>query len=552
MVDHKLYTYRNRDLVARQERRQISRGGTGDSLAELARLIGQGANGGRYNTHSPARSADGGFSGLNWAVEKTYPEQRQQGEVAPRRAHQSESDAAVPQERSHEKEPPPGRYFSGPADKFNSSHEDGEHPAAVDNVQYRDDRQPVSLGGDRRPPVFPSDQVPTFLLTASDGRHDANTEPAETGEVYGADDYYVDVPDPRRRDGLIVVAVLALAVLGTAGTFAYRAMFGGSALPTASAVTKTGNWPNKIVSNYGDDRRSDSNQTPIASADPSEELVSREEKPLDIQGPPKTAPRVISTIPISPNSSAPSLGAPGSAAVAPLGPAPAPAVAPPEPTAESVPLVAAAEAPGLPELKKIHTVTIRSDWPDSVGDAPATPMAASVSPLAPAPVPAPGSPEPKKIHTVTIRSDGSGRTNTSVAARNATSERRPSAAAAPPVGNQPMSPTPRDSVRSRHDGRDGNRCGGVVPRGLCGSGGLRKQGGRCPHGLSNAPDQVPQAARQARAYRAPHGSRCQGDLLPGHGRPLCVNGRCDSHVQYPESCRRQLSCSEKLRSGKAE
>jgi hypothetical protein len=119
------------------------------------------------------------------------------------------------------------------------------------------------------------------------------------------------------------VAVLALAVLGTAGTFAYRAMFGGSALPAASAVTKTGNWPNKIVSNYGDDRRSDSNQTPMASADPSEELVSREEKPLDIHGP-KTAPRVISTIPISPNSSAPSLGAPGSAAVAPLGPAPAP------------------------------------------------------------------------------------------------------------------------------------------------------------------------------------------------------------------------------------
>ena len=81
------------------------------------------------------------------------------------------------------------------------------------------------------------------------------------------------------------MAVLALAVLGTAGTFAYRAMFGGSALPAASAVTKTGNWPNKIVSNYGDDRRSDSNQTPMASADPSEELVSREEKPLDIQGP---------------------------------------------------------------------------------------------------------------------------------------------------------------------------------------------------------------------------------------------------------------------------
>ena len=255
MVDHKLYTYRNRDLVARQERRQISRGGTGNSLAELARLIGQGTDGGRYDTHSPARSADGGSSGFNRAAEKAYPEQRQQGEVAPRRARRPESDGAVPQERSNEKEPPPGRYFSRPAVRFNGFHEDGEHPAAVDDVQCRDDRQPVSLGGDHRPPVFPSDQVPTFLL--ADGRHDADTQPAETGEVYGADDYYVDLPDPRRRDGLIVVAVLALAVLGTAGTFAYRAMFGGSALPAASAIIKTGNWPNKIVSNYGDDQRSE-------------------------------------------------------------------------------------------------------------------------------------------------------------------------------------------------------------------------------------------------------------------------------------------------------
>ena len=116
MIDHKFDTFRSRDPDARQERGQAARRGTGDSLPELARLIGQGANGGPYNTHSPARSADGGFSGLNWATEKAYHEQRQQGEVAPRRAHQSESYAAVPQERSNEKEPPPGRYFSGPAE----------------------------------------------------------------------------------------------------------------------------------------------------------------------------------------------------------------------------------------------------------------------------------------------------------------------------------------------------------------------------------------------------------------------------------------------------
>ena len=111
MIDHKFDTFRSRDPDARQERGQAARRGTGDSLAELARVIGQGANGGRHDRYSPARSADGGFSGLNCAAEKAYHEQRQQGEVAPRRAHQSESYVAVPQERSNEKEPLPGRYF---------------------------------------------------------------------------------------------------------------------------------------------------------------------------------------------------------------------------------------------------------------------------------------------------------------------------------------------------------------------------------------------------------------------------------------------------------
>jgi len=123
MIDHKFDTLRSRDPDARQERGQAARRGTGDSLAELARVIGQGANGGRHDRYSPARSADGGFPGLNCAAEKAYHEQRQQGEVAPRRAHQSESYVAVPQERSNEKEPLPGRYFSDPPTNLMASME---------------------------------------------------------------------------------------------------------------------------------------------------------------------------------------------------------------------------------------------------------------------------------------------------------------------------------------------------------------------------------------------------------------------------------------------
>ena len=61
MIDHKFDTFRSRDPDARQERGQAARRGTGDSLAELAWLIGQGANGGRHNTHSPHAQPTEGF-----------------------------------------------------------------------------------------------------------------------------------------------------------------------------------------------------------------------------------------------------------------------------------------------------------------------------------------------------------------------------------------------------------------------------------------------------------------------------------------------------------
>jgi hypothetical protein len=54
----------------------------------------------------------------------------------------------------------------------------------------------------------------------------ADIQAVAIGGAYGADHYHDDVPGWRWRGGLLVVmAVIALAVL--AGTFAYRAVFGG-------------------------------------------------------------------------------------------------------------------------------------------------------------------------------------------------------------------------------------------------------------------------------------------------------------------------------------
>ena len=50
------------------------------------------------------------------------------------------------------------------------------------------------------------------------------------------EDYYDDVPPPRRRMGIMAIAaVFALAVIGTAGAFGYRALFGSFRTASAAA-----------------------------------------------------------------------------------------------------------------------------------------------------------------------------------------------------------------------------------------------------------------------------------------------------------------------------
>ena len=120
-----------------------------------------------------------------------------------------------------------------------------------DNMQSRDHGQPASPDRDDRPPALPSRQAPIFLPTASDDRNNTDIQAVAIGEAYGADHYHDDVPGSRWRDGLLVLmAVLALAVL--AGTFAYRAMFGGSVFPALPPIIKAGAGPNDIVQNNSD------------------------------------------------------------------------------------------------------------------------------------------------------------------------------------------------------------------------------------------------------------------------------------------------------------
>lgn len=99
------------------------------------------------------------------------------------------------------------------------------------------------------------------------------------------DEFYDDGPSGGRRKGLLtVVAVLGLAVIGTAGAFGYRSMFSSSGSSAPPPVIRASGEPSKVapppamvdqsVSKFSYDRFGDAGKD--------EQVVRREEKPVDL------------------------------------------------------------------------------------------------------------------------------------------------------------------------------------------------------------------------------------------------------------------------------
>ena len=89
----------------------------------------------------------------------------------------------------------------------------------------------------------------------------------------------------------LVMAILSLALVGSAGAFGYRNMFGGSNLPTP--IMTASNELNRIVAASSQPQAKDSgNASQVGAATPRsiEKLISREEQPVTIE--PPTLPRV--------------------------------------------------------------------------------------------------------------------------------------------------------------------------------------------------------------------------------------------------------------------
>lgn len=183
-------------------------------------------------------------------------------------------------------------------------------------------------------------------------------QPGDAPYSEGEEDYYdEDRPPPRRRVGVLAIAaVFALAVIGTAGAYGYRAMFGSiSAGPPP--VIKADATPAKIVPPKKDVQSAKLINDRIGEQ--GEKLVSREEKPVDLAI--KTPGALTQGQRVADASPAPVLGS---------------GVVGPDP-------------------KKVHTIIIRPDQPAGNNAFPVVAAAPQEPPAAPAADPKPvAAPEP--------------------------------------------------------------------------------------------------------------------------------------------------------------
>lgn len=219
------------------------------------------------------------------------------------------------------------------------------------------------------------------------------------------DDFYDDEPPNRRRIGILAIAaVFALAVVGTAGAFGYRAIFGSSTSSGPPPVIKADTAPSKIVpTTAGKDAQASKMITDRVNArGEGEKLVSREEEPVAItpvrqvnpaapgQGaasvlPPSGLPQLgsgivgaepkkIRTIAIHPEGS--------SAAAAPEPSAPAPAAPPPRVVTAPAPPPQRAAEPAPAPVARAAPVQTPANAPLSLNPN-AAPPAARTAAVAP-------------------------------------------------------------------------------------------------------------------------------------------------------------------------
>ncbi len=376
--------YRSNEAPARRAPAATAASGS-DPLAELARLIGQTDPFGEFGRDNARR-------------------------------------AAAPQPAA-----PPAAPSFGANDYFGPATAPAPHPPMPQAAPYGAPgfaRQPYAPAGEL---YQDEDVAPGQPATDSDG-FEPDSYPLSNAQLGGEEvDFYEDAPPAKRRMGVMAIAaVFALAVIGTAGAFGYRALFGSSHSSAPPPVIKADTAPSKIVPAAASKTPNKLITDRVSNHVQGEKIVSREEQPVAIKNNPAPAPmppaqsspplaapqaalgsgvissepKKVHTIAIHPDQASMGESQPA-AAPAPAPPAPPQAAAPapikqaPPPThvASNPPIANAPEPPPRPTETRaaapVHRVTASapSNAPLSLSpDAPARAPMRTASVTAPAPI----------------------------------------------------------------------------------------------------------------------------------------------------------------------
>jgi hypothetical protein len=304
-----------------------------DPLADLARLIAQ--------ADPYIESASGDTYQMNERESRAGERYMPSPPSAPSYSHAA-------QERGYEKESARSRYFSASAEQFNDHQRD---EAALPPPAH----QLTSV-------TAPANETPPGRSYEIADQHRYNDKAIEDDAACAADEDHTSARRTHRRSKLVLIlAVLGLAIVGSAGAFGYRAIFGGPVPPTLPPISKA----NKIAPML--ENATNTNQAGATATGSTEDLVSREDQSVK--------PRVIRTIPIMSGQGLLPGAASPAAATPPAGvqmapnqvmPGPAISVWPPPAMAAPTAPTAAASIPAPPpqvlsEPKKGRTVTHRAD-----------------------------------------------------------------------------------------------------------------------------------------------------------------------------------------------
>jgi hypothetical protein len=325
--------------------------GESDPLAELARLIGQTdplSNFGRANQPMPSRDAE--------------PYRRPEPEGEP---EIDEALAAGPppwMQRAAQQEAPPQQDFFDtsvhPLRRYAATHAPAE-------PEYHE-APPFAAEPDQHAQADPARYDDALYGQPDPGTYEAQQpDAAYADDPYAYQDGYGEESEeeqkPRRGGMMTVVAVLALAVVGTGGAFAYRTYM-GSPRSGEPPVIRADASPTKVVpAPSGDSVAKVPDRMTTGGA---EKIVPREEAPVDVNAAPRqvfpplnqaTNPPTAAVVPPAGKPAAPTasgtlagdeprkirtLAVKGDAADVAATPAPKPAAAP-----RPVPSPAAARAP---------------------------------------------------------------------------------------------------------------------------------------------------------------------------------------------------------------